>query len=237
MSFRSTAPILPLSPASSPDQGVKHQTKTVNSNKPLAKPHSPASMSVATKRYVPSYTNGGHTNEMANRSPDSFVSQPQRQQQQIHSTSSQMQPVAHQQNMLKRPAPQDEEERPTSKRQKQENVEDHMDVESVTASNHDRQDKFEVNGTSQPAVSFSDDVLAREIPGNSKVDSDPIFKDVGPAFRIGKSSKTSPIPAHNIAVYLMLMLFPSSQSRRCRSQSAYDGQIWSTSSTFTSCTV
>ena len=208
MSFRSSAPVIPLSPASSPDQGVKHQTKPFTLDFSSASPRTPASMSVATKRYVPTYTNGGHTNEMANRSPDSFIAQAQRQP--LNSTTTQLQPVTQQSNMLKRPAPQDGDEKPNPKRQRQENIDDSMEVETFTPTNHDRQDAAQSNGVSQPTVSFSDDVQAREIAGASKVDSDPIFKDVGPAFRIGKSSKTPFDPNSCIAMKFILMILSSS---------------------------
>ncbi|KAK5953961.1 hypothetical protein OHC33_005233 [Knufia fluminis] len=184
MSYSPSAHRLPLSPASPPESGVKQQPKHHVPVVTPQTPPSPDSMSVATKRYVSAYEDGRHTNEMANRSPQNYQTQSQRPS----ISSSTPQP----QNMLKRPAPQDEEERPTSKRQKKEDVPETMEVDSShTATNHDRQKDPEQaqNETGQGSVDviIDENTAAQDDSGKVNADLDPIFKDVGKSFRIGRT--------------------------------------------------
>ena len=171
-------------------------------------PPSPESMSVATKRYVSAYEDGRHTNEMANRSPQNYNSQSQRPS----ISASTPQP----QNGLKRSAPQDEGDRPTNKRQKKEDASENMEVDpSYTATNHDRQkDQVQAQGDmAQPSASASagHQPPVQGEPGKSEADLDPIFKDVGKSFRIGRTSKADPsLPTNLKSLELMLMLFRSS---------------------------
>jgi len=165
-------------------------------------------MSVATKRYVSAYEDGRHTNEMANRSPQNYQAQPQRP-----STNSS---TPQSQNTLKRPAPQDGEERPTSKRQKKEDVPETMELDSsYTATNHDRQkgqDQLaDESGQRDADLSAEWSTAAQDESGRAQTDLDAIFKDVGKSFRIGRTSKADPSPPTNLkSLELMLMLFCSS---------------------------
>lgn len=169
-------------------------------------------MSVATKRYASAYTDGGHTNEMANHSPNNYMSHSQRPPLTSHSSQT-PQPSSQPANMLKRPAPHDEEDRPTSKRQRKEDADEAMSVDSShTATNHDRQQKPGQNGNGQPSIALTAGIPAQDATGSSNTDLDSIFKDVGPSFRIGKTSKAAPPPASSNlhSLELMLMLFRSS---------------------------
>ena len=196
MSYRSSAPRLPLSPASPPDSGVKQQQKQ---HLPVTAPHTPPSpdhMSVAVKRYEPSYSNRGHTNEMESRSPEPYKAQAQRPS---VSSSTPQQPV----NNLKRPLPQDEEEKPSSKRQKKEETEEQIETQSsFTATNHDR-----LEDAKKPTVSFKDEPTTQDLPlppKSSFAELDELFKDVGPALRTRRTSKALPI-LHSNSLDMMLM--------------------------------
>lgn len=224
MSYSPSAHRLPLSPASPPESGLKpqprHKVQLVTPQTPQSP--SPDSMSVATKRYVSAYEDGRHTNEMANRSPQSYNSQSQSQRASISSATSQSQ------NPLKRQAPQDEEDRPTSKRQKKEDAPEteNMEVDSsFTPTNHDRQKEQTLNREGQGAATIEGkgkDVTQIE-PGKAEADLDPIFKHVGKSFRIGRTSKADPSPSTNLG--LMLMLSCSSQTRRRRHQPEFARKI------------
>jgi len=176
-------------------------------------------MSVATKRYVSAYEDGQHTNEMANRSPQKYSSQSQRPS--ITSATSQPQ------NTLKRPAPQNEEDRPASKRQKKEDAPETMEADtSYTATNHDRQRARTGEEASQSTANTEKETLAQIEPGKPAPDLDPIFKDVGKSFRIGRTSKAVPVPSINLKFQeLTLMFLCSSQTRRRRHEPEFAGEV------------
>lgn len=184
-----SGPRLPLSPASPPDSGVKHE---VIVQRPAVAPQTPPSpahsgMSVATKRYVSSYENNRHTDEMADRStPEVYSQSIHRSNSNPNSNANASTNTSQQPNMLKRPLSQDEDLRPTSKRQKKDAPEPEVELgNSFAATNHDRQ--VTRNGTISEGI--SDDVVAPKgsaTPGNEQAVLEPSEK----AFLVGSSSKT-----------------------------------------------
>lgn len=183
MSSSFSGPRLPLSPASPPDSGLKHDLVIQPTAVTPQTPPSPAlsGMSVATKRYVSSYENNRHTDELADRSTSDMYSRPH-----PNPTPSASQTP----NALKRPLSQDDEERPVGKRQKKAADEPGSDIElddSFAATNHDRQPGS--NGAvnldlSDKAVSQEENVM----PGIKQAILEPTEK----AFLVGNSSKARP---------------------------------------------
>lgn len=201
MSGRSQVPRLPLSPASPPESGLKSRSED---HVAIITPQTPPStdqMSVATKRYVPFSHDGRHTNEMASRSPESYVNQTQR------SSTTTSNPVPT--NSLKRALSQDDDQSPANKRQRIEERGNVMEIEpAISATNHDRhQEKQETRA----GVSFNEKLDVQEVPRNDKAILDSTFKDVGPALSIRKTSKADPfLPTNMTSLKWMLMLFCSS---------------------------
>lgn len=204
MSPSFSGPRLPLSPASPPDSGLKHEVILQRTAVTPQTPPSPAlsGMSVATKRYVSSYENNRHTDELADRSTPEMYSRSH-----PNPTSSASQPH----NTLKRPLPQDGEERPAGKRQKKAVDEPGSDDEvdtSFAATNHDRQPAS--NGA--VGIDASDKAVLREenvMLGTRQAILEPTEK----AFLVGSSSKARPPPFPSCKSFeLMLMLFLSSYS-------------------------
>lgn len=185
MSPSFSGPRLPLSPASPPDSGLKHdiaiQPTAVAPRTPPSPAHS--GMSVATKRYVSSYENNRHTDEMADRSTPEMYSRPH-----PNLTSN----ASHPPNLLKRHLTQDDEERPTSKRQKKADDDHDSDTElehSFAATNHDRQPA----GNGAASTDISGKTISQEgstMPGIEQAILGPTEK----AFLVGSSSKAHPPP-------------------------------------------
>ncbi len=78
-----------------------------------------------------------------------------------------------------------------------------MEVDpSYAATNHDRQkghDQAQTGaGQIDARTSANGEAAAQAEPGNAKPDLDPIFKDVGKSFRIGRTSKADPFPPTNL---------------------------------------
>lgn len=220
----SSAPRLPLSPASPPESGLKqqpkHQYPTVTLQTPPSPP-SPPHMSVATKRYVSSYGNQ-HTDEMATRSPtDNYAQSSQRP----NASANASQP-----SNLKRPLPQDVDERPTSKRQRKDFAEDAMEVDSsVAATNHDRQAlqrehrTSEINASAERGESsqWRESALKSAKPAMESFGS-----DTGPADRLRTSSKAHPLITNCKSLDLMLTLLRSSESIFSRCEKTHSRNIW-----------
>jgi len=162
-------------------------------------------MSVATKRYVSSY-GGQHTDEMAPRSPsENYAQSSQRPNTNTNTSQSQ--------NVLKRPLPQDTEERPTSKRQRKDVLEDEMDVDnSAAATNHDRQEPQQEHRTVEIGANTEQgesSQLRRNALRSVKSAMESFGGDTGPADRLRTSSKAHPLITNFKSLELMLTLFCS----------------------------
>lgn len=216
-----SGPRLPLSPASPPDSGLKHDLII---SRPAVTPQTPPSpalsgMSVATKRYVSSYENNRHTDELADRSTPDMYSRPH-----PNPTSSASQTP----NALKRHLSHDDEERPMGKRQKKAADEPGSDIElddSFAATNHDR----ESGSNGAVSIDVSDKAVSQEENDMLGI-KQAILEPTGKAFLVGKSSKARPPPLPvRKSFELMLMLFLSSRSSPHRRESAPAWRFWSTS--------
>lgn len=219
MSPSFSGPRLPLSPASPPDSGLKHE---IAIQPPAVAPQTPPSpahsgMSVATKRYVSSYENNRHTDEMADRSTPEMYSRPH-----SNMTPNTSQPP----NSLKRHLTQDEEENLSNKRQKKVGDEHGIATEldrSFTATNHDRDSTDNGTASNENISQQGSAMLGIEQTNLGSTEK---------AFLVGSSSKAflPPYPTRK-TFELTLTLFSSSQSfpRRCQSPSAR--YLWSTSTT------
>ncbi|KAK5089979.1 hypothetical protein LTR05_000147 [Lithohypha guttulata] len=228
MSYHSTAPRLPLSPASPPESGVKQQPILKGPVVTPQTPPYPDHMSVATKRYVSPYQDSRHTNEMADLPSENYINQPPRAS--ISSATPQ------QQTTLKRPLSQDEDERPMSKRQKREGTEEGMRTElSSTSTNHDRQKESQQEQDSRPNVSSEVQSPLEEVSGKDKAELDSIFKDVGPALRLRNTSRKGPLvdtSKHILGTYGLHDLLsgmartdPSTGEKINKLRKSYEGQI------------
>lgn len=208
---------LPLSPASPPESGIKHQLVDQQTTVAPRTPPSPAhsGMSVATKSYVSSYENNRRTDEMGDRSPPEMYSQP------AHRPNANSTP---QQNNLKRPIPPDEGDRSFNKRQKKTAAGLDIDEEhSFTATNHDRQNAR--NGATGGATH---EASAAPLGSAPSTDVHAVLGPTRKAFLVGSSSKACPTPFSCRFLKLMLMLLYSSQSLHDRCQSSSTRHIWPT---------